>query len=146
VERWGAEIAPDGVVDRRAVARHAFATSEDRAWLEQLLWPRVGIAVVQWRAGLGDRDPPPVAAVVETPLLFEAGLHNNYDATIAVIADEQLRSQRAAARGHEAVDERAARQLSQEEKASRATYVVVNDGTTEDLQSALSEILAKLSP
>ncbi len=33
--------------------------------------------------------------------------------------------QRAAARGHEAVDERAARQLSQEEKADRATYIVV---------------------
>ena len=33
------------------------------------------------------------------------------------------------ARGHEAVDERAARQLSQEEKAARATYVGRNDGT-----------------
>ncbi len=138
-------MAPAGVVDRGQIARHAFATADDRVWLEQLLWPRVGMAVVDWRAQVGEREPPPVAAVVETPLLFEAGLHGQYDATIAVIADEALRSQRAAARGHEAVDERAARQLSQEEKAQRATFVVVNDGTTEDLRRALSEILAKLA-
>ena len=64
------------------------------------------------------RDPLPPAAVVETPLLFEAGLEGGYDATIAVVADEELRRQRAHARGHVGVDERAARQLPQEEKAA----------------------------
>ena len=53
-----------------------------------------------------------------------------YDATIAVIADEAVRAQRAAARGHVGVDERAARQLPQEEKARRATYTVANSGTS----------------
>ena len=43
-----------------------------------------------------------------------------YDATIAVVADEDVRAERAAARGHAAVDERAARQLTQDEKAQRA--------------------------
>ena len=47
-----------------------------------------------------------------------------YDATVAVIADEAVRAERAAARGHVGVDERAARQLPQEEKARRATYTV----------------------
>ena len=41
-----------------------------------------------------------------------------YDATIAVVADEDLRAERAGARGHAAVDERHARQLPQEEKAA----------------------------
>ena len=41
-----------------------------------------------------------------------------------------LRAARAAARGHEAVDERTARQLTQDEKAQRATFVVHNDGTS----------------
>ncbi len=81
---------------------------------------------------------------METPLLFEAGMESLYDATIAVVADEDVRSERAAARGHEAVDERAARQLSQDEKAARATYVVRNDGSPEDLQSALAVILQQL--
>jgi dephospho-CoA kinase len=67
-----------------------------------------------------------------------------YDATIAVVADEEVRRARAAARGHEAVDERAARQLSQQEKADRATYVVANSGTLEELERSLSDVLASL--
>jgi dephospho-CoA kinase len=143
-DRWGPEVAPDGVVDRSAVARHAFAAPDERAWLEQLLWPLVGQRVAQWRRQLEEHDPPPRAAVVETPLLFEAGLEGGYDATIAVIAEEAVRAARARARGHHAVDERSARQLSQEEKAARATYVVTNDGTVEELEGELSAVLDKL--
>jgi len=145
VARWGPEVAPGGVVDRRAVAARAFADPQERAWLEGLLWPLVGRRVVEWRAEVSARRPPPRAAVVETPLLFEAGLQAMYDATIAVVAPEHLRAARAAARGHEAVDERAARQLSQEEKAQRATFVLVNAGTVADMELELSAILAKLS-
>jgi dephospho-CoA kinase len=122
------------------VARHAFATPEDRAWLEQLLWPRVGRRVAEWR-----QTADGVALVVETPLLFEAGLEGNYDATIAIVADEKVRNERAAARGHASLDERTARQLSQDEKARRATYAVENSGTLEQLEQELSEVLAKLT-
>jgi len=108
------------------------------------LWPLVGDRVASWYAEVSGRDPAPVAAVVETPLLFEAGLESRYDATIAVVADEAVRAERAAARGHAAVDERAARQLSQEEKASRATYVVRNHGSVEDLEHELSSVLGRL--
>ena len=144
VDRWGDEVAPGGTVDRSAVARRAFATPEDRRWLEELLWPKVGERVAAFREEALAADPAPAAAVVETPLLFEAGLEAMYDATIAVIADEEVRAERAGARGHEAVDERASRQLPQEEKARRATHVVRNDGTVEELETKLSEVLGKL--
>jgi dephospho-CoA kinase len=144
-ERWGPEVAPAGTVDRAAVAQRAFAKPGERAWLEGLLWPLVGARVAQWRAAVVELDPPPRAAVVETPLLFEAGLEGGYDATIAVIADEDVRAERAAAREHHAVDERSARQLSQEEKAARATYVVANSGTIEQLELALAAVLEKLA-
>jgi dephospho-CoA kinase len=146
VERFGEEVAPGGSIDRPALARRAFAGDEDRAWLEDLLWPRVGDAIVQWRQRLERSDPPPRAAVVEVPLLFESGMERGFDATVAVIAAEPIRSERAAGRGHEALAERGARQLSQQEKAQRATYVVVNDGSIRDLEAKLSEILAMLEP
>jgi dephospho-CoA kinase len=142
--RFGQGVLSDGGVDRAAVARAAFATAEDRRWLEQLLWPRVGERMVAWRQGLERSPEPPRAAVVEVPLLFESEMGGAFDATIAVVSDERIRHQRAHARGHQALDERAARQLSQEEKAQRATYVVVNDGSIEDLQEKLMEILDKL--
>jgi dephospho-CoA kinase len=145
VARWGEEVAPGGVVDRGAIARHVFGAPAEREWLEGLLWPLVGERVWAFKCEQEAADPAPKAAVVETPLLFEAGMDGIYDATIAVIADEDVRRARAAARGHEAVDERAARQLSQDEKAQRATFVVRNDGTEADLEATLSSVLDKLS-
>jgi dephospho-CoA kinase len=142
--RWGPEVAPGGVIDRAAVARRAFSSDDERRWLEQLLWPKVGQRIADWRAQLAERRPPPRAAVIEVPLLFEAGMEQAFDATIAVVADEGVRAERAGARGHAAVDERAARQLTQDEKARRATYAVVNDGTIEQLEARLSEVLANL--
>ncbi|HTN22612.1 MAG TPA: dephospho-CoA kinase [Solirubrobacteraceae bacterium] len=144
VARWGPEVAPDGVVDRAAIAARAFATPDERAWLEGELWPRVGARVAQFLAAAATREPPPAAAVVETPLLFEAGMAGAYEATIAVVADEDVRAQRAAARGHVAADERAARQLTQAEKARRATFVVDNSGTERELLDQLSGILGRL--
>lgn len=145
VQRFGEDLLRDGKIDRGALAAAAFATDEDRHWLEQLLWPRVGEQMAAWRAGQERRSPPPRALVVEVPLLFESGLQRGYDATIAVIADESIRAARAGGRGHRALAEREARQLSQEEKAQLATYTVVNDGSEAELEAQLSSILEMLS-
>lgn len=146
VERWGEQVAPGGVVDRSAVAAKAFAGGErERRWLEGLLWPLVGARIAAWLEHVRALDPAPKAAVVEVPLLFEAGMEHGFDATIAVIAEEQTRRERADGRGHALVDERAARQLSQDEKAQRATFVVRNDRSVEDLRRELAAVLAKLS-
>lgn len=142
--RWGPEVAPDGVVDRAAIARHAFAQESERRWLEGLLWPLVGKRVATWLEQARAQRPAPPAAVVEVPLLFEAGMEGLYDATIAVVAEEQLRVERAAGRGHALADERAARQLSQDEKAQRATFTVRNNGGERELEEDLSGILDKL--
>ncbi len=146
VARFGPEVAPDGRIDRGALAQRAFATDEDRHWLESLLWPRVGERMVHWRAEVQRRSPAARAAVVEVPLLFESGLDHGFDATIAVVAPEEVRAERAAGRGHRAVDERAARQFTQAEKAQRATYVVDNDGDVDALRGKLSSVLDMLSP
>lgn len=143
VARWGPDVAPDGAVDRAEVARRAFADAEDRAWLERLLWPLVGERMAAWaahaRARAGAR-----CIVVEVPLLFESGMQDAFDATIAVVAREDLRRERAAGRGHAVEDERLARQLTQDEKAARATFVVHNDGSEQDLRRELAAVLARL--
>jgi dephospho-CoA kinase len=146
VGRWGEEVAPSGVVDRAAIAARVFAEPDERGWLEGELWPRVGARVAAWREEVEAREPPPRAAVVETPLMFEAGMDAIYDATIAVVADEDVRVQRAAERGHVATGERAARQLSQDEKARRATFAVDNSATLGDLECQLSDVLGRLRP
>ena len=115
IERWGGEVAPEGRVDRERIG----------AWLASL--PE--------DAGV---------AVVEVPLLFESGMEGVFDTTVAVTASDELRRERAHARGHALVDEREARQLAQAEKASRAAHVVENDGSVEDLERELSALVEKL--
>lgn len=144
VERWGDEVAPDGSVDRAAIARIVFDRPDEREWLQGVLWPRVGARMAEWRAALDERNPPARAAVVEVPLLFESAMEAAFDRTIAVVADEELRAQRAAGRGHESVEARTSAQLSQEEKSQRADFTVVNDGTLADLEDKLSRWLATL--
>jgi dephospho-CoA kinase len=145
VNELGSSVLRDGAIDRAAVAREVFATGERREWLEQLLWPRVGARIAGWRQELETRLDPPPAAVVEVPLLFESGMESAFDATVAIRADEEIRRKRASGRGHESLDERAARQLSQQEKAERATYSVDNDGTEAELEAKLSAILDMLA-
>src|SRR2546423_9381514 len=134
VARFGDDVAPGGEVDRGKVASVVFADDEQRNWLEGLLWPRVGQRIVEWREEVETRNPRPRAAVVEVPLLFESGMEQAFDKTIAVVADEAIREERAHARGHEGVASRTARQLPQEEKAERADYAVRNDVTREELR------------
>ncbi len=144
VTRWGPEVAPDGKVDRNAVAERAFADDAERAWLEDTIWPLVGERIANWLEQARAISPAPRAAVIEVPLLFEAGMERMYDATIAVVASEELREERAAGRGHALGKERDARQLTQEAKARRATYVVRNDGSMQELERELSGVLEKL--
>ena len=146
IERFGDAVASNGEIDRGAVAEVVFGDDEQRKWLEDLLWPRVGQRVWDWRQEVDNRNPPPPAAVVEVPLLFEAGMEGGFDKTIAVVADEATRGERAGGRGHRGVDERTSRQLTQDEKAQRADIVVRNDGSLEDLQHELSSILANMRP
>jgi dephospho-CoA kinase len=146
VERFGGQVAPGGEIDRGAVAEVVFGDDEQRKWLEGVLWPRVGERMASWREEVEHADPPPRAAVVEVPLLFESGMEAAFDTTIAVVADESTRSERAGARGHRGVESRTSRQLSQDEKARRAGIVVRNDGTLEELEQALSSALANMEP
>ena len=144
LERWGPDVAPEGEVDRAAIARIVFDAPDERKWLEGVLWPRVGARVMAWREEVGGRDPAPRAAVVEVPLLFESGMEPVFDKTIAVIADEDVRAARAGGRGHEGVDGRTSAQLTQDEKSQRADFTVRNDGSLSELEEKLGQLLREL--
>ena len=144
VERLGANVASGGRTDRRAVAEIVFERPAEREWLEGVLWPRVRARVADWHAQVEAAEARPRAAVVEVPLLFEAGADYGFDATIAVVADDDVRAARAEARGHAGLEARSSRQLSQEEKARRATFVARNDGDLDSLERALERVLVKM--
>lgn len=141
VARWGEEVAPGGAIDRGRVAGIVFERSDELGWLESVLHPLVGERVGTWRRSLAEDVD---VAVVEVPLLFEGSMSSIFDATIAVIAADEARERRARARGTGELEGRSGRQLSQDEKAARATFVVVNDGTLDELEHKLRGLLPKL--
>lgn len=141
VERWGEEVAPGGHVDRARIGQIVFADPEQLTWLEGQVHPLVGERIGAWLTALpADAE----FAVIEVPLLFEGEMASVFDATVAIVTADEVRRQRAAARGHALVDEREARQLTQDEKAARADHQIANDGSVADLERALSALLAKL--
>ena len=142
VERWGEEIAPNGEVDRARVAEIVFERPEELAWLEAEVHPLVADRFAAWRAGLPDGVE---LAVVEVPLLFETGMESVFDAVVAVVADDRLREDRASGRELAGLVGRGARQLSQEEKAARATHVIANDGTLAELEARIEELVRELT-
>jgi dephospho-CoA kinase len=140
-ERWGDDVAPEGAVDRGRVGEIVFADPEQLSWLESQVHPLVGERIGSWLASL---PADTGIAVVEVPLLFESGMDGVFDTTAAIVTSDEVRRDRAAARGHALVGEREARQLSQGEKASRAEHMIENDGSLEDLERALSALVEKL--
>lgn len=141
VGRWGHEVAPGGVVDRGKVGSIVFADPGELAWLEQTLHPLVAEEIAAWRASLPGETR---LAVLEVPLLFETEMDDLFDATLCIVATDGTRVERAGARGTADLAGRAGRQLSQEEKAARATYVVANDGSREELERELERLLPEL--
>jgi dephospho-CoA kinase len=141
VERWGDDVAPAGKVDRNRIGEVVFADPDQLTWLEQQIHPLVGERIGGWLVALPAATE---VAVIEVPLLFESGMEKVFDTTVAILTDDEVRRERAAARGHALVDEREAHQLAQGEKAERADHVIANNGSVEDLERALSDLLAKL--
>lgn len=141
IERWGPEVAPDGNIDRGKIGEIVFADPEQLTWLEAQIHPLVQRRTGEWLLSLPEGTE---VAVVEVPLLFEAGGDKAFDTTVAIVTADEVRRERAAARGHALVDEREARQLTQPEKAERAEHAIPNDGTVEELERRLSALLEKL--
>ena len=141
IERWGEELAPEGTIDRDKVGEIVFNDREELGWLESVTHPRVGAHVLDWRQSLGsDVD----IAVVEVPLLFEAAMEDAFDATVAVVAEDELRDARLRERGQAGLQGREERQLDQAEKERRADHVIRNDASLEELDREVNDLMEKL--
>jgi dephospho-CoA kinase len=124
-----------GTTDRGRIGKVVFGDEGELAWLEGLLHPRVRAARDEWLAGI---DAP--IAVAEIPLLYETGGERDVDVVVVVTAPPEVRRGRSPA-----VDARSGRLIPDEEKAARADFVYVNDGTLEQLDAFVEDLLAKLN-
>ncbi|MGZ4320070.1 MAG: dephospho-CoA kinase, partial [Gaiellaceae bacterium] len=142
VERFGDGILDQaGQIDRSAVADRVFPDPEALAWLEGLLHPLVVREYLDWREQLGRLPNPPAVCATEVPLLYEVGGQERFDAVVVVTAAPELRE----ARTRVQTELREPRLLSDEEKAAKADYAYVNDGSLEELDAFVAGVLDDLA-
>ena len=139
--RFGIEILDDeGEIDRGRVADVVFADPDELEWLERLLHPRVVATYLAWRDELAERGDPPAVCVTEVPLLYEVGGEDRFDAVVAVTASPEVR----VSRHVRPMLDRQDRLLPDAEKLERADYRFVNDGSLEELDAFVSDVMSRL--
>ncbi len=118
----------DGTLDRAALAKIVFSDETARARLNAILHPRIERRIRAELARLREAGEP--AAVVEAPLLFEAGLDGIADAVVCVTAPEAVRVRRVCGRDH-VTREEALRRIRSQNPAERtealSDYVLSTD-------------------
>lgn len=140
IDLLGDGIVVAGAIDRRRIAQQVFGDANKLQALEKILHPGVRDEVARryrqaQEAGAG-------LFVVEIPLFYEAGHQDDYDAVVAVMADEAVCKERFDSKAYPADDYagRVRRQLTQQEKAARADYVINNSGDLKELHGAVVNV------
>lgn len=147
VEEFGPTILqPSGELDRRALARLVFADAGARKQVEAILHPLVRERMSAEAEAAFKRGAP--AVVEDIPLLFESRDASGFDATVLVYAPPEVQRQRLVElRGMTPADAEAriAAQLPMAEKRGRATYVIDNTGSLEDLEAEVDRVWAQVT-
>jgi dephospho-CoA kinase len=137
-------IGPGGRLDRQAVAQRVFDDEAARRRLNAITHPRV-------REWMGARVTEAMArgdqvVVMDTPLLFEAGLDGGTTETVVVWVPEEVQVERAVGRGMEEADVRARirAQMSLDDKRGWATHVIDNTGDLESTRGQVEDLWRRL--
>ena len=122
--RFGADAYVDGELNRRYLSERVFSNGEELAALNAIVHPAVMDDFDRWAE---EQESPYV--VIESAILFEAGLEGRVDCVVSVLAPRELRIERAMARDgvvREDVERRIANQMSDDERTNRSKYAIVN--------------------
>ena len=143
VQRFGREIVTEnGTLDRAAIARRVFADPAVRAEVDAIAHPLIRMAAEErLRAA---RDENKRAAVLDVPLLFEAGWDALADETwvVALPREEQLARLLARDTSMDEGEARAriAAQMPLAEKCARADVIIDNSGTKEEIREYIGKL------
>src|SRR5262249_26156701 len=141
-ERFGRDVLDSsGAVDRHKLGVIVFADSAARRALEEIVHPAVyrAIAAGMRAFELLDRSP---LAIVDIPLLYETGHSSDFDRVIATVCPRSLQIERLKERGlnETEAEQRLAAQMSADEKALRADYIIQTDGTIASTNAQVDQI------
>jgi dephospho-CoA kinase len=139
-----AVLRPDGQLDRPALGRVVFADADARSQLEEITHPLVRARAREIEAAA----PADAVVVVDIPLLVETAQQDSFDVVLVVEADVESQLRRLVGdRGMSAEDARAriAAQATPQQRRAAADYVIVNDGSREELRRRVDDVWAAIT-
>jgi dephospho-CoA kinase len=141
IDLLGSDVCIDGKIDRKKVAAVVFQQPRLLESLEKILHPAVRNVINQHFNRESKRHHYPLF-IVEIPLLFETGADSQFDLSVAVISDDETCKKRFSR--PEEYEQRMQRQMTPQEKAKRADFIIENNGSLEDLFQAVKKIYKQL--
>jgi len=145
--RFGPDILDaSGGVDRRKLGTIVFGDPAARRDLEAIVHPAVYRAMSAALRALELTDAPAMACV-DIPLLYETGRAADFDKVIATVCPPDMQIARLLERGltRAEAEQRLAAQLPAAEKATRADYVIRTDGSFEETDRQVDDVLSKIA-
>ena len=130
-------------IDRSLLAKIVFNDQEKLNKLEQITHPAVQAKL----ANIVKENSEDSVIIYEIPLLIEKNLISRFDKSIAVIANQQLREDRAGNRGISPTDfqSRLAKQTSDELREKAVDLVIYNNGNLAELAQEVDQAWLKLT-
>ena len=142
VERFGGEVYCAEGLNRRYLAERVFSNPEELKALNAIVHPAVMDDFDRWAL-----EQEGSYVVLESAILFEASLDRRVDVSVAVMAPEELRIERAMQRDgaqREQIVARMNNQISEQERVERAKYTIVNIDI-DNLRSDVEQLHRRLS-
>ena len=142
VERFGSEVYCAEGLNRRYLAERVFGNPEELKALNAIVHPAVMDDFDRWAL-----EQEGSYVVLESAILFEASLDRRVDVSVAVMAPEELRIERAMQRDgaqREQIVARMNNQISDQERVERAKYTIVNIDI-DNLRSDVEQLHRRLS-
>jgi len=143
VETFGDDIvAWDGALNRKLLAQRCFSAPDQVTKLNAIMHPLIWQVEAQWlQQQQGDY------VVIEASVLLESDGASRMDAVVVVLADEDARRRRVLERGDRSVAEFeaiVARQCSDAERRKAADFIIMNNGSLDDLHQQVLKTDAML--
>lgn len=143
VSAFGEDVlAAEGTIDRRALARVAFATAQATLTLNSITQPRIvdrALSMIDELQACGSCVAVVEISPFDGPEGVFAPLVQVADGIVAVVAPDEVRVARAVDRGFSEEDVRArmARQATDEQRRFWADIAIENAGTIDDLRRSV---------
>jgi dephospho-CoA kinase len=143
VKLLGNGILVEGKIDRSEVARIVFHDAKLLKALEEIIHPATYEEIDRTYRKQQENKNIPTLFVAEIPLLFETHAENSYDKTVAVVAELEICVKRfieKTGKDKREFEKRMSQQITPKEKAERADYVIMNNGTLANLEGITKEL------